>query len=53
MTVLYLLLLFLAAVCFVLSTFNVSRGTVPKVNFIALGLLCWVLVPFLQTLDTL
>lgn len=48
MTTLYLLLLLLAAVFFALSAFGVSAQ---KVNLLALGLFCWVLVPLLQTLQ--
>lgn len=47
MTVLYLLLLLAAALCFGLATFN--RLVFRKVNLVALGLLLWVLVPVLVT----
>lgn len=50
MTVLYLLLLVLAAVLFVLHAVGVDT---PKVNLLALGLFCWVLVPLIQTVDRL
>jgi hypothetical protein len=43
MDVVTLLLLLAAAVCFTLAAFGVSA----RVNFIALGLLFWVLVPLL------
>lgn len=54
MNALYLVLLLLAAVFFVLAAYGVAftsrRGTV---NFVALGLLCWVLVPLIQTFKVL
>lgn len=55
MDVLYLLLLIGAAVCFALAAFRAERGgvAVPRVNLVALGLLLWVLVPLLQTLQSL
>jgi len=45
MTVLYLILLVAAGVCFGVSAF---RPVASRVNFMALGLLLWVLVPLLQ-----
>lgn len=45
MSILFLLLLLFAAVCFGLAAFNVGVG---KLNLIALGLLFWVLVPLIQ-----
>lgn len=45
MTTLYLLLLIAAALCFLLAAAGVSA----RVNLVALGLLCWVLVPLIQT----
>lgn len=44
------ILLFLAFVCFVLAAFGV---VVSRVNFIALGLALWVLVPMLQAFGVL
>lgn len=54
MTVLYLILLLLAAVCFLASASgrNYGRGGA-TVNLVALGLLFWVLVPFIQTVRAL
>lgn len=50
MSVLYLLLLLLALVCFVVAA---SGRVVTKLNVVALGLFFWVLVPFLETLTSL
>lgn len=53
MTVLYLILLLLAAVCFAVAAFNrasVDSGT-RSVNLVALGLFLWVLVPLIETLQ--
>lgn len=50
MTVLYLLLLLLSAIFFGFAAFDVVFR---KVNFLALGLLCWVLVPLLRTIANL
>lgn len=47
MTVVYLLLLIVAAVCFLASAFG---GTLHRVNLVALGLFLWVMVPLLVTL---
>lgn len=49
MEVLYLVLLIAAAVSFAIAAFAVPR-TPPRVNYIGLGLLLWVLVPLLQHL---
>lgn len=46
MVTLYILLLLAAAVCFAIAAFVVNRTF--RVNFLALGLLCWVLVPLIQ-----
>jgi hypothetical protein len=48
--VLYFVLLLLSAVCFVLSALGFSHR---KLNFFALGLFFWVMVPLLQTLQRL
>lgn len=48
MNVLYLLLLLLAAVCFLLSALGVRT---PRVNFLTLGLFFWVLVPLINHLE--
>lgn len=45
MTLLYFVLLLLAAVCFFLAV----TGRITRWNLIALGLLLWVLVPLIQT----
>lgn len=45
MTVIYLLLLVAALVCFVLAAFNVN---VRNVTLMAAGLAFWVLVPLIQ-----
>lgn len=50
MTVLYLILLIVAAVLFVLAALSVD---VRRLNLVALGLFFWVLVPILQTLKSL
>lgn len=50
MTVVFLLLLVVAAVLFALAAFGVG---VRKVNLISLGLFSWVLVPLIQTLQKL
>ena len=47
MTLLYFVLLLVAVVCFGLAAFNVA---VSRVNLVALGLLAYVLVQFLQLL---
>lgn len=46
LTLLYFVLLLLAAVCFLLDAFVVSQR---RVHLLALGLLLWVLVPLIQT----
>lgn len=46
MNALYLVLLLLAAFLFTLATLGIRS---PRVNLVALGLLCWVLVPLIQT----
>jgi len=50
MTVVYLLLLALAAFCFLLSSAGrvVNRGG-RQVNLVSLGLFLWVLVPLIET----
>lgn len=56
MTVLYLILLLLAGVCFAVAAARGSRQALDhgrSVNLVALGLLFWVAVPFLQTLKGL
>lgn len=50
MTTLYLILLLLSTVFFALSAFGV---VVSKVNLMALGLFCWVLVPLIQTIKVM
>lgn len=50
MNAFYMLLLLLAAVFFALSALNVVAH---RINFLALGLFCWVLVPLIQTLQAL
>lgn len=49
MTTLYLLLYLLAGVFFGLAAGRVSA----RLDFVALGLLAWVLVPLIQTFDKL
>lgn len=43
----FTILLLLSFICFVVATFGVA---VPRINFVALGLAFWVLVPLLQAL---
>jgi len=50
MTVLFLILLLLALVCFVASAFQVHS---PKLHLISLGLAFWVAVPFIQIVSKL
>lgn len=50
MTVIYVLLLVAALICFILAAFNVAVG---KVQLLALGLACWVLVSLIQMLHRL
>lgn len=47
MPVLDLVLLLLAAVCFAAAAFGVTA----RVNLLAAGLLCWVLVPLLAAVQ--
>jgi multisubunit Na+/H+ antiporter MnhG subunit len=47
--VIYLILLILAAVCFALAAFSAA---VTRVNLVAAGLFCWVLVPLIQHIQT-
>lgn len=47
MSIIYLLLLLGAAVCFAIAAFNKARTSF---NLVALGLFLWVLVPVLQRL---
>lgn len=54
MTVLYLILLVLAAVCFAVAAFRGASQALDNgrgVNLVALGLLFWILVPLLQALQ--
>lgn len=48
MTVLYLILLILATVCFGAAA---SNRVASRVNLVALGLLLWVAVPLIQTIQ--
>lgn len=48
MAVLFLILLLLAAVCFVVGAAGVA---VQRVNVLALGLFFWVLVPLIQAIQ--
>lgn len=51
MNVLYLLLLFAAAVCFAVAAFTGRDTTVGgriRLNLVPLGLFCWVLVALIQ-----
>lgn len=52
MTLIYALLLLVAAGCFGFAAFRYSKGAQGK-TLLALGLLAWVLVPLLQTLVSL
>lgn len=47
MSTLFLILYLLAAVFFALAAFGV---VVSRINLVALGLLCWVLVPLISAL---
>lgn len=47
MAILFLLLLLAAAVCFGIAAFAVNYN---RVNFLGLGLLCWVLVDLIKVL---
>lgn len=52
MIMIYALLLIGAVVCFVLATLGVRVGSPRReVNMVALGLLLWVLVPLIQTVQ--
>jgi hypothetical protein len=54
MKVLYLVLLLLSAVCFAVAAFT-RRDTLDNgrsISLVPLGLLLWVLVPLLQTLQS-
>jgi hypothetical protein len=59
MRTLYLILYIIAAICFALAAFLHSRPVTttgaPRVlpHFVALGLLAWVLVPLIATIDVL
>lgn len=58
MRTLYLILLIISAISFLAATYvSVPAGTTPRpavrVNLLALGLLAWVLVPLIQTIDSL
>lgn len=60
MTVIYLLLLLGAAICFGVAAFaghvassHDTGSARARVNFVALGLLLWVLVPLIETLVNL
>jgi hypothetical protein len=48
--ILFLILLLLSAVCFGVAA---SGRTLAQVNLVALGLLFWVLVPLIQTIQSL
>lgn len=48
-----LVLLILAVVCFAIAAFNIGAGQTTRINFIALGLLLWVLMPLISTIDRL
>ncbi len=50
MTVIYLILLIAALVCFLIAAFAPSQPA--RVNLMALGLGFWVLVPLIQTVQT-
>lgn len=50
MNVIYLILLLLATVCFLAAA---SNRVTSRVNLVALGLLCWVAVPLLQTIQSM
>jgi len=55
MQVLYLILYLIAAVLFALAAFE-NRVDGPRrvpINFLALGLLAWVLVPLIETAQSL
>jgi hypothetical protein len=59
MRTLYLILYIIAAICFALAAFWVMRPVAantparPMPNWVALGLLAWVLVPLIATIDIL
>lgn len=52
MTLIYALLLLVAAACFGFAAFRYSRAERASV-LVAIGLLAWVLVPLLQTLQAI
>lgn len=51
MTLLYFVLLLLAAVCFLASSFGrgLNTGSDRPINLVALGLFFWALVPLIQS----
>jgi len=49
--VIIVLLLFAAAICFLLTAFGLVTSS--RVNLVALGLLLWVLVPLILAVKTL
>ncbi len=49
MTVIFLILLIAALVCFLIAAFAPSQPA--RVNLVALGLALWVLVPLIQTVQ--
>lgn len=55
MEVLYLVLYIVAAILFALASFapTATTGATARFNLVALGLLAWVLVPLIQTIDGL
>lgn len=53
MTVIFVLLLVLALVCFLLGALGVRVGEQRQFNLVALGLLFWVLVPLIQQINRL
>jgi hypothetical protein len=57
MDVLYLILYVIAAIMFIVAALAVNSTTtnhpVARFNLVALGLFAWVLVPLIQTIDTM
>lgn len=56
MRTLYLILYIIAAVLFALAAFTrptQPESTLARVNLLALGLLAWVLVPLIETADSM
>jgi hypothetical protein len=51
MDTLYVILLIVAAICFVLAAFSVTVHA--RINLVALGLLAWVLVPLIEHIDAM